>query len=358
MPLETQPITLQSDDSSFLKHLRALSIFVIVFGHVGGFWVFTPYSQYLLTFNAVFFFIGGAVAPSTFSKSSSIKPYLFNRVITLYVPYLILCFIALMYFFFEQHRLPHFSLTGFLGWLTMYPSNQYMPFPLGQLWFLQAFLIVSLVSPFLLRIQRNKMVKYFYLIFILLVSLLIFLNKKLVGALFFNERIYFPIFYSYMYFLGNHYGMNSAPFKKKWGVVIGPVIVLLAYISVQVAGSTPFYTEHVFPPDVYFLLGSTAIILFITSLQRYILAFINTFKILTLFSDFFFRHTFSIFLTHTLAINLVELTFFSIFPMQKNFLYGIIKIFLVLTLTALISIPFTQAANKTISLLKSKATIR
>jgi hypothetical protein len=286
----------------------------------------------------------------------SIKQYLFQRVISLYVPYLILCCIALLFFLFQQHRFPHFSTAGFLGWLTLYPYNKYMPFPLGQLWFIQAFFIVSLVSPFFFLIQKKKM-HYSYLIFILIVSLAIFLNKNLVGCLFFDDRIYHPVFYSYMYILGSSYGMNSTLFKKNIWIVVGPAVWVLAFILANVLGFTPFYTEHVFPPDFYFLLGSTAVIFFITSLQNYFLTFFNTSKILTIFSDFFFRHTFSIYLTHTLAIYLVELTFFSVFPMQKNFLYGIVKILLVLIVTVGISIPFTRTATLVKNFLKSKATI-
>ncbi len=185
---------------------------------------------------------------------------------------------------------------------------------------------------------------------------MIFWNKKLVGFFFFDDRVYYPFIYSYMYILGNNYGMESTPFKKNIWIVGGPAVFALAFIIAKVFSSTPFYTEHVFPPDLYFLLGSTVAIFFITSLQKYILAFLNNFKLLTTCSDFFYRHTFSIYLTHTLAIYLVEETFFSFFPMEKNFLYGIVKILLVLIVTAVISIPFTKTAALVISLLKSKAT--
>ncbi len=186
---------------------------------------------------------------------------------------------------------------------------------------------------------------------------MVFWNKKFVGFIIFDDRLYSPLFYSYMYALGNNYGINPTPFKKNIWIVVGPAGFALAFILAKVFSPTPYYTEHVFPPDLYFLLGSTAVIFFITSLQKYILAFLNNFKLLTTCSDFFYRHTFSIYLTHTLAIYLVEVTFFSFFPMEKNFLYGIVKILLVLSVTAVISIPFSKAATLVISLLiKSKAT--
>ena len=48
-------ININSEDSLLLKYSRGLSIFVIVFGHVGGFWFYDPYSRFLLVVNAVFF---------------------------------------------------------------------------------------------------------------------------------------------------------------------------------------------------------------------------------------------------------------------------------------------------------------
>ncbi len=42
--------TLSDDDSLFLAYLRGISILVIVFGHVGGFWIFRPYSEFLNVF--------------------------------------------------------------------------------------------------------------------------------------------------------------------------------------------------------------------------------------------------------------------------------------------------------------------
>lgn len=45
---------LNQKDSRFLAILRSLSIFVIVFGHVGGFWLFRPWSEFLHVFVPIF----------------------------------------------------------------------------------------------------------------------------------------------------------------------------------------------------------------------------------------------------------------------------------------------------------------
>lgn len=67
---------LSHTDSTFLLYLRSLSIFIIVFGHVGGFWVFKPYSEFLQVFVPMFFFISGAVSFYSFNRSSNLTDYL------------------------------------------------------------------------------------------------------------------------------------------------------------------------------------------------------------------------------------------------------------------------------------------
>lgn len=47
--------TLDPINSDIFKYYRGLSIIIIVFGHVGGFWFYEPYSRFLLVFNSVFF---------------------------------------------------------------------------------------------------------------------------------------------------------------------------------------------------------------------------------------------------------------------------------------------------------------
>ena len=53
-------ISFSREDSQFLAYLRSLSILVIVFGHIGLFWVYKPYSEFLHVFIPIFFFISGA----------------------------------------------------------------------------------------------------------------------------------------------------------------------------------------------------------------------------------------------------------------------------------------------------------
>ena len=347
-------IVLTHDDSSFLKHLRAISIFIVIFGHVGGFWFFSPYSQYLLVFNSVFFFVGGAVAPTVFSKCKSTKQYLVQRVVTLFVPYLLLCIIAMFVFFYQNHRLPVFSVASLTGWLTICPTHKYTPFPLGQLWFLQTFIIVSLVSPFFIILQKKKILLCSYLALVILISIPVFLDKAFLHSFVFTKRIYIPFFYSYLYVLGILYGTNSAPFKNPHWIIIGIVLAFFSFYLTRLLNYTPFYTVHVFPPDLYFLAGSTATVIIFTATQQICLFLFNKVKFLTYFSDFFFRHTFSIYLTHTLAIYLVESIIFSFAPLHKNLTYGVIKLFFVLITTASISIPFTWITSFIINLIRSK----
>lgn len=142
-------------DSEFLLVLRSLSILVIVFGHVGGFWVYRPYSEFLHVFVAIFFFISGAVSYNGFLKSKSIATYIKKRAVGLLVPYYGICIISLVLYVSIYLSLPAFSWRNFLKWITIIPNNSIMTFPVGQVWFLHALMIISLISPLLFLLYRR-----------------------------------------------------------------------------------------------------------------------------------------------------------------------------------------------------------
>ncbi|MBU0701367.1 acyltransferase family protein [bacterium] len=99
---------LQQQDSEFLAVLRSLSIFVIVFGHVGGFWFYPPWTGFLHVFVPIFFFISGAVSYNGFLKSPSIVQYLSKRIIGLLIPYYFICIVALFVFVIQNDKFPDF----------------------------------------------------------------------------------------------------------------------------------------------------------------------------------------------------------------------------------------------------------
>lgn len=146
---------LSSSDSYFLANLRSISIFAIVFGHVGGFWLFKPYSELLNVFVPVFFFISGAVSWNSYEKNPNIKNYYLKRFIGLLVPYYLLCFISLFLFVALNKHLPQFDLGNLLMWAQLRPTSSISPFPVGQIWFLHTLLIIILISPVFFYLKKH-----------------------------------------------------------------------------------------------------------------------------------------------------------------------------------------------------------
>ena len=153
---------LAATDSSFLAYLRGFSIFVIVFGHVGGFWFYRPYSEFLHVFVSIFFYISGAVSYYSFNRVKSVKTYYIKRFTGLLVPYYLMCILSLLVFFIVNQKLPAFSVDSVLKWIEIRPSNALMSFPLGQVWFLHTLFFIILASPlfFLLHAKTNRKVLF------------------------------------------------------------------------------------------------------------------------------------------------------------------------------------------------------
>ena len=115
---------LQPRDSEFLAVLRALSIVVIVFGHVGGFWIYPPWSEFLQVFVPIFFFISGAVSYNGYLKSESATYYVVKRIIVLLVPYYCMCIIALLVYVVNHAGLPSFSLSSLMKWIAIRAAKE------------------------------------------------------------------------------------------------------------------------------------------------------------------------------------------------------------------------------------------
>ncbi|WP_456432061.1 acyltransferase family protein, partial [Thermosulfuriphilus sp.] len=138
---------LSRQDSEFLRYLRGLAIFIVVFGHVGGFWFYRPYSGFLLVSVPIFFMISGAVSYPSYRRSGPLSFYLAKRTISLLIPYYLLCLLCLGFYLLQEGRLPSFSAERLIRWLLIRPSKEMMPFPIGQIWFLYVLLIISFLSP-------------------------------------------------------------------------------------------------------------------------------------------------------------------------------------------------------------------
>jgi len=338
---------LPRSDSEFLAYLRGLAIFIIVFGHVGGFWIFRPYSKFLLVFIPVFFFISGAVSYYSYKRSLTISKYYKRRFVGLLVPYYLLCILALLYFIATHHTIPSFDIDNLLKWIQIRPTEDIMPFPIGQVWFLHTLFIITVFSPlYFILCEKSVMFSSFILLGILLFSSLpLFFSMEQCCFVFGND-MYKPIVYSSFYIFGILvFGPNSI-FKRNYvllvtclgGIIVSILVVWALNLKVD-------YSFHRSRPDLYFLAGGFAAISLLVLLKELFLNSIGHIVVLKSLLMFFFKHTFSIYLIHTFGILIAEKLFWFIMPSDKTVIYGLVKVLIVLIISSLLAVPYTKISK-------------
>jgi len=350
---------LSKSESEFLSYLRSLAIFVIVFGHVGGFWVYRPYSEFLHVFVPVFFFISGAVSFFSYNRSVTTISYYKKRFIGLLVPYYLLCALSLLVFIVTKQEFPTFSIVNILKWIQIRPSNDMMPFPVGQVWFLHTLFIITSISPIYFRIY-NKSVHVIY-------ALLFFIVCISVTPLFFNiskyvyiwgNNLYRPLIHSGFYVFGM-LAFSSVSFNRKNILIFILLIgILLSVATVYLLNLDIDYAFHTFYPDLYYVSGSFAAISLMLLSKNMLLYCVTKILILKSIFNFFYKHTFSIYLLHSFGIFISESVFGLVDPDKKTITYGLAKLIVVLLITCLLSIPYTKLSGRISAMFLPRAKIQ
>jgi peptidoglycan/LPS O-acetylase OafA/YrhL len=336
---------ISESDSKFLRHLRGLAIVYVVFSHVGGLWFWEPYSRFLSTGMPLFFFISGATCFYSYSRYESIPKYLRTRLVGLLLPYYLLCVVCLLFFFIQKLRMPHVDISSLLAWITITPSAKMMPFPIGQVWFLFALVVIIIVSPVVFYLHKKSILYTFLIIgFTLAVSFLQLFYDVASRFGLFGKDFYRPFFYLSLFSMGFLYFTNMTLFSSKILLYIGIFSLACSLIFIKVFQIQISYLYHMFPPDIYFAAGCVATVCIMLLLRKSFTWSLIRIPLLSKVLDFFYVHTFSVFLLHTLGIYFFEIWFDALFPV-KHIWYGAIKLPIVLIITCILSIPFTYACS-------------
>ncbi len=332
---------LSIEDSAFLSHLRGIAIIVIVFGHIGGFWAFKPYSEFLHVFVPVFFFLSGSVSLLSFNKSKSVFHYYNKRFVGLLTPYFLLCILSLFVYLFQQGRFASLDWHYLSLWLQIRPPGKAVtPFPVGHVWFLHTLFIIILISPVYFYFYKNKII----LFILLLIALLIAGTQSIYDIensfYFFGNNIFKPIVHSSFFIFGFMY--FSIPQLRNRNLILGlfTCSILLNIVLVRLLELNIDYEFHTFAPDLYYVAGSFATIFLFLLTKRPLVRTIKRFPLLERLS-FFHYHTFSIYLLHVPVIFLFNKLFMPENSQLKDMKYAVLKLIFVLIVTCIFAIPFT-----------------
>lgn len=332
-----------------------MAIAVVVFGHVGGFWAFRPYTEFLHVVVPVFFFLSGAVCYFSFLRSKSTVDYMAKRLLGLLVPYYLLCVLCLSVYAVMDGEPAAVTPRIVLDWLTIQPTTSLMGFPIGQVWFLHTLSIILIASPIYFTCYRSMP----WLLVAIAVAALLLASLQLrndVHSLFTvgGHDLFKPIVHS-LFFITGFVWINSIRFRSK------PLLVTLGLTSgVLCAGLAASglvdvdLATHTYSPDLYYVAASFAALCGVLLLQNQLLALSARVGLITQSLDFLHRHTLAIYLLHTFSIYLVEQWFHLTGPQQHPVTYGIVKFALVMGLTCVMAIPFSRIsawlANRAIAL--------
>ena len=328
------------DTQNYIACLRGFAILTILFGHVGGYWAYLPYSSYLhATGSTFFYFLSGAVLYHSYCRSRSVYVYMVKRFSSLLIPYYVICLVALVVYIANNSSLPAMDLGKLIDWILIQPRNEIMPFPLGQLWFLHTYILLFIISPliFILFERSLFLIIFIYSIFLLISTCQYYSNLFLGGSLF-SQKVYDLFFYSTFFTYGTVLYSGEIILKKtyKYFLIIIP-IALFILINDRENIELSLLNKDILAISLTFIAAG---IFFVA--KDIILKFLLKFKIIFSFLKFYHLNTFSVYLLHTFSIYISENYFGLVNPPVKSVSYGLIKFIVVLTMCSLFAIPFTK----------------
>lgn len=348
---------LPRDDSDFIAYLRGFAIIIVVFGHVGGFWVFRPYSEFLHVVIPIFFFLSGSVLFFSYERQQSVTRYYIKRALNLLVPYYLLCLLSLFTYYIITGSSPDIKLKNILLWLQIRPDNEIMVFPVGQVWFLHTFLCIILLSPFYFYLRK----KHVNVLLIIMLSFIAISGVQLFFDIssymrFFGNNIYKPVVHSSFFIFGIFFATLPIVRNK---IYLATYLVGFILISILVAYSLNLnidYAYHTYAPDLYYVAGSFAAIISLIILNNKLTTYVRKVNLIKKILLFFNHHTFSIYLLHSFVIYLFENFLYAIGynNIKISFSYGIYKFISVTFATCLLSLPFTKLSSSMILFLEKK----
>ncbi|MCP4747057.1 MAG: acyltransferase [Desulfobacteraceae bacterium] len=337
---------LAKGDSDFLSYLRSLSILGIVFGHVGGFWAYKPYSGFLHVVVPVFFFLSGSVSLFSYNRSENFLDYYTKRFIGLLIPYYLLLFFLLIVFICINRQIPSMDIRSIMRCIQITPPDNFLSFQIGHVWFLHTLFFIALISPlYFFLYYKNEPFLIVILLFLLIVSGIQLFSDIDNYFYLMQHNLYKPLVHSSFYIFGIIY-FGSNRFKNlKFLVNVFIIGIGLSVFFVYSLNLNIDYAFHTFAPDLYYVAGSFSAIAVILILKKYIVLFIKSNSIIEKIIKFCHEHTFSIFLLHKFSIYLSETIGGLVNPQEKTIKYGIIKFAAVIIITCILAVPFSKLSK-------------
>lgn len=347
---------LSHEDSRFLAYLRGVAILAIVVVHLGG-WVLPPYTEFLVVFVPVFFFLSGAVSYYSFQRAQSTLNYLAKRLVGMFLPYYLLCVFWLVVYVAVNSALPAFSGHDLLCWLTIRPANSAMLFSLGQVWFLHTLVVILVASPVFFELFRRapRILAAIMILPIALATTQMFCD---IDNYFYlaGNNFYKPIVHSFFFVLGCVFFASPGIRKKSLLTGLALVALLASCCLVELFRVDINCSEHTFAPDLYYVAVSLCAIAVLLISQPLLLGVCDKIHLADITLKFLHRYTFPIFLLHSFAVYVSEELFGLVHPKSGYLQYAATKFTIVMLITCILAIPFGFASTWLIKVVLERCT--
>ncbi|WOJ98266.1 acyltransferase [Congregibacter brevis] len=345
-------------DRRYLDALRGLSILRVMLGHLGLLWFYPPHSWYLGALFPILFFVSGAVSYNSFLRTKDIWRYALQRYIAIAVPFYTFMVLLICVLYASNKSLLVLD-DGPLRWAFMWPRWGLIEIPIGQIWFINALFIMSAISILIFPLFRR-----FKHATIGTVSTLFAIN--LVGD-FLPVRETFiastePVLGGYatqawviatlitFYFFGAlfySFGISDMHIKKMLSLIaVSGIAVIIVYPE------SPFFPPHVEIKSAYFVFVSLLATLSVLALKPAYFALTRRVNIVERLFLYASKHSYAIFLLHTVVLYYIE-SAFNWHDLSQNTGLAIARLLLVSAITLLLAPLFTSLTNQIVKGLKA-----
>ncbi|RBP25682.1 surface polysaccharide O-acyltransferase-like enzyme [Marinobacter pelagius] len=336
---------LSKSERVFIDRIRGLSIIRVVLVHLGLSWIYTPYSQFVHNLLPLLFFVSGAVSFYSLSRSNGFGLYLIKRLLSIVGPFYVIALSAMVVFWIYNYQFPTFNIKEIVRWLTIIPESSDTPFPMGQIWFVHAMVIIVLITvPFLVMARSSSLPLLFLIVLSIVLSVFhqaigVSNNFSILGHNFYQGLVNVGFFvFGALYYKR----LEFFDFKCLFGLLIVSITVALTnvfWLNVDVN-----MANHTYAPDTYYLSGSYSAIIFVLLLKRLINKILDNWSLADSVVLFFSKHAYSVFIVHSFSIYFLE-TKFGLVNVIDNPALAAVKVASVFIISAAISVPVTWVTN-------------
>lgn len=315
--------------------------------HLGLSWFYSPYSYFTISFVSLFFFISGGVSFFSYQKSDSSIKYFIKRFLSLSIPFYLIGIISVFIMLIFYRNIQSVSALDIINWITFYTNKSNSPYSIGQSWYLQTLFFITIFSIPLFKLSKNSAI---YIIIGLVVSLAISSIQFFIPIfklfIFGGHNIFQGLSNLNIYLFGAIYYRYRDYFSRKVNVMMSAILLILILLIIN-CNNGKFdirLSSHSYSPDIYYIMCSYFAIFVCLLMRELSCKLFAWFPFLKNILLFFNKNAFSVFLLHSLVIDVSE-TQLGLVDVASSPIRIVTKILFVISVTCLLSPFYTYLCN-------------